>query len=80
MGRPKVYEEPRIATAVRLPASLHRELHATASARDVSANLLVINAVADYLRRLTPPEGAARRGPRATTSKPPHRANGRGAR
>ena len=64
MGRPKIYDEPRIATAVRLPTSLRDELHEAAAARDVSANLLVTRAVADYLRRLPPagqaPAGAAK--------------------
>jgi hypothetical protein len=56
MARPKQYDEERIATAVRLPASLHRELHAAAIDRDVSANLLIVRAVRRYLEQLRPVE------------------------
>jgi hypothetical protein len=52
MGRPRVSAERRIATAVRLPESIHRRLHLAASDRDVSVNLLVTKAVDDYLQRL----------------------------
>ena len=52
MGRPKIYEEPRVATAIRLPVSLRDELQAAAIERDVSVNFLVTRAVLDYLRRL----------------------------
>jgi hypothetical protein len=52
MGRPRIYEEPRVATAIRLPASLRDELQAAALERDVSVNFLVTRAVFDYLRRL----------------------------
>ena len=41
-----------MATAIRLPESVHRRLHQVASERDVSANLLVTRAVCDYLDRL----------------------------
>lgn len=52
MGRPKVYAEPRVATAIRLPASLRDELLAAAEVRDVSVNFLVTRAVKEYLRAL----------------------------
>ncbi|MCB0997171.1 MAG: toxin-antitoxin system HicB family antitoxin [Acidimicrobiales bacterium] len=52
MGRPRVSDEKRIATAVRLPESLHRRLQLAASDRDVSANLLITRAVDEYLERL----------------------------
>ncbi|MCU0270723.1 MAG: type II toxin-antitoxin system HicB family antitoxin [Acidimicrobiales bacterium] len=52
MGRPRVCDERRIVTAVRLPESLHRRLQLAASERDVSANLLVTKALDEYLRRL----------------------------
>jgi predicted transcriptional regulator len=58
MSRPRVYEEPRIATAVRLPESIHRRLHEAAMERDVSANLLVIRAVGSYLDALPSAEAA----------------------
>jgi hypothetical protein len=52
MGRPRIYEEPRVATAIRLPESLRNELLAVATARDVSVNFLVISAVSNYLKHL----------------------------
>lgn len=52
MGRPRITEERRIATAVRLPESVHQRLHDAAIDRDVSANLLVTRAVTEYLERL----------------------------
>jgi predicted transcriptional regulator len=55
MGRPKIYDEPRIATAIRLPTSLRDELLKVATARDVSVTFLVTRAVSDYLRRLPMP-------------------------
>lgn len=54
MGRPRTYEEPRVATAIRLPTSLRDELRATAAERGVSVNLFVTHAVCDYLERLAP--------------------------
>lgn len=52
MGRPRIYEEPRVATAIRLPTSLRDELQAVAAEGGVSVNLLVTRAVLDYLGRL----------------------------
>lgn len=49
-------DEDRKVTAVRLPASLHERLHATAGERGVSANELVTRALEDYLERLPPIE------------------------
>ena len=63
MGRPRIYEEPRVATAIRLPVSLRDELRAVAVERDVSVNFLVQRAVVDYLRRLRS-VGDEQRGPR----------------
>lgn len=54
--RPRIYDEPRVATAIRLPVSLRDELRAAASERDVSANLLVTRAVSQYLDHLPPVE------------------------
>jgi len=54
MPRPKTCTEIRIATAVRLPASVHHRLHEAARDRDVSANLLITRAVTDFLDRLAP--------------------------
>lgn len=67
MGRPRVSDERRIATAVRLPESIHRRLQLAASDRDVSANLLITRAVAEYLERLPSADTVlAPRRPRAT--------------
>ena len=57
MSRPKVYDEPRVATAIRLPTSLHGELQSAAMERDVSVNFLVTRAVSDFLAQLPPPGG-----------------------
>lgn len=54
MGRPRTYPEARVATAVRLPESVHRRLHEAAADRDVSANLLITRAVTELLDRLPP--------------------------
>ncbi|HEX4979099.1 MAG TPA: YlcI/YnfO family protein [Acidimicrobiales bacterium] len=62
MGRPRLYDEPRITTAVRFPLSLRAELVEAAAARDVSINFLVLQAVRDYLRRLPSLEGEQRPG------------------
>jgi hypothetical protein len=64
MSRPKVYDEPRVATAVRLPLSLHGELQSAASVRDVSVNLLITRAVSAYLAGLPPAEDEAATGDR----------------
>jgi len=52
MGRPRVCEEERVPTAVRLPRSVRDALREAAAARDVSVNLLVTRAVTEYLGRL----------------------------
>jgi predicted HicB family RNase H-like nuclease len=54
MARPRVYSEPRVPTAVRLPESVHQRLRTAAEERAVSANLLVTRAVEEYLDRLPP--------------------------
>ncbi len=54
MARPKVYEEERVATAVRLPRSLHEQLHEAADERQVAANLLIVKALETFLAQLTP--------------------------
>jgi hypothetical protein len=65
MSRPKIYDEPRVATAIRLPTSLHGELQTAATERDVSVNFLVTRAVSTFLAQLPPagtdlpPEGEA---------------------
>lgn len=54
MARPKIYDQERVTTALRMPKELQDRLHAAASERDVSANLLAVRAIADYLDRLVP--------------------------
>ena len=49
MARPKIYEEDRVATAIRLPVTVHAELRRLARARDVSVNYLVNRAVDELL-------------------------------
>lgn len=67
MGRPRVSDERRIATAIRLPESIHRRLQLAASDRDVSANLLVTRALDEYLERLPSAEDTLR--PRRSRAK-----------
>ena len=70
MGRPRIYDEPRIATAVRLPVSLRDRLDTVATQREVSINYLVVRAVSDYLRRLPPPDTLERAPRRAAKVAP----------
>ena len=49
MARPRIYEEHRVATAIRLPASGHAELRRLARARDVSVNYVITRAVEELL-------------------------------
>jgi hypothetical protein len=56
MSRPRIYDEPRVATAIRLPTSLHGELQIAATERDVSVNFLVTRAVSAFLAQLPPPD------------------------
>jgi predicted transcriptional regulator len=72
MPRPRVYEEPRIATAVRLPESIHRRLHQAALERDVSANLLVIRAVGSYLDTLPSADATLEGGGTGASGPEPH--------
>jgi predicted transcriptional regulator len=54
MARPKIYEEARVTTALRLPESLHDRLRAIAEERDVSVNLIATKAIKEYLDHLRP--------------------------
>lgn len=73
MGRPRIYDEPRIATAIRLPASLRDQLRAAATEREVSVNFLVTRAVLHCLQRLPAIDAAepprARAGHRRATAR-----------
>ncbi len=55
MGRPRVYEQPRVTTAVRLSPELRDLLHRAAEAEGRSVNQLVVQALSDYLHRGTRP-------------------------
>lgn len=59
VARPRISDEPRVTTAVRLPASLHDRLRDCALERDVSVNLLVTKAVEAYLDHLPPVDEVA---------------------
>ena len=59
VARPRISDEPRVPTAVRLPESLHDRLHREALERQVSANLLVTKAVEAYLDQLPPVDEVA---------------------
>jgi hypothetical protein len=52
--RPRVYDEPRIATAVRLPEQLHERIRKAAGERQVSVNFLVERAIERYLDQMVP--------------------------
>jgi predicted HicB family RNase H-like nuclease len=54
MGRPRVHEEERVATAVRVPKTLHDRARAAAQERQVGVNFLVVRALEEYLDRLVP--------------------------
>jgi hypothetical protein len=54
VGRPRIHDEERVTTAVRLPRSLHEQLRRAADERQVAANLLVQKALEAYLPSLTP--------------------------
>ena len=54
MPRPKLTEEPRVSTQIRLPQSLHERLRLAAQDRDVSVNLIATRALSEFLDRLVP--------------------------
>jgi hypothetical protein len=56
VGRPRVHDEERVTTAVRVPKTLHDRVRAAASERQVGVNLLVVRALEEYLDRLVPVE------------------------
>lgn len=51
----RTVSEKRVATAVRLPESLHAQLQEQADLRDVSVNFLVVRAVQQYLEQAPDP-------------------------
>ena len=67
MARPRIYEEDRVVTAVRLPQTLHLWLHSEAKARHSSVNALVVQAVTEFLDQ----PGAEQPGPAETPAETP---------
>ena len=63
MARPRLYQENRVTTAVRLPEGLHQRLQEAALERDVSVNLLVMKAIERYLDQLVPLDQVAQAHP-----------------
>lgn len=61
MARPRVYEEDRVTTAVRLPKTAHTKLKAEAKERDVSVNYLIVRAVERYFGAMPAPERSSRK-------------------
>lgn len=60
MARPKVHQDARVTTAVRLPQHLYDRLRDEADARDTSVNHLLVKAAGFYLDRLPPLEAEDR--------------------
>jgi predicted HicB family RNase H-like nuclease len=54
MARPKLYDEERVQTNVRIPKSLHERLAEEAHSREIGVNLLIVNAITEYLDNLPP--------------------------
>lgn len=54
MPRPKIHDEERVTTALRVPKALHERLKDAAADRKVGVNLLTVAAIEDYLSRLIP--------------------------
>jgi predicted HicB family RNase H-like nuclease len=52
MARPRIYDGPRVTTAVRLTPEMRDELHKAAGAAGVSVNQLVVSTLSDYLGNL----------------------------
>jgi hypothetical protein len=63
--RPRIHDEPRVTTAVRLPTELHDRLRCAADERHVSVNFLIVKALEDYLDRLIPIDEVELTRPRA---------------
>ena len=58
MGRPRIYDEPRVTTALRLSLAMRDELRKAACEQGVSVNHLVVRTLSEYLSRR--PRGAGR--------------------
>jgi predicted HicB family RNase H-like nuclease len=51
MGRPRVYDEPRVTTALRLSPAMREELKRRAGDLGVSVNQLVVSTLTEFLAR-----------------------------
>jgi hypothetical protein len=54
MGRPKLYDEPRVTTAFRLTPQMREELRKAACEQGISINRLVVKMLSDYLAQRQP--------------------------
>jgi predicted HicB family RNase H-like nuclease len=61
MGRPRIHDEPRVTTAVRLSPSMRDQLHKAAGDEGVSVNELLVRAMSEYLRKIARPRPSGRR-------------------
>jgi len=52
MARPRLYDEPRVTTGVRLSSELRDELKRAAGDQGVSVNQLVVRTLTEYLAGL----------------------------
>jgi hypothetical protein len=52
VARPRIYDQPRVTTAVRLTPAMRDQLHKAAVDRGVSVNQLVVEAMSEYLRKV----------------------------
>lgn len=57
MARPKLHDEARVQTNIRLPESIVDRLRAQAGKRDLSVNWLVTKAIELFLERLEESDG-----------------------
>jgi hypothetical protein len=51
MGRPRIYDEPRVTTALRLSLAMRDELRKVAREQGASVNQLVVRTLSEYLSR-----------------------------
>jgi hypothetical protein len=54
MARPKVHDDDRVTTALRLPKAVHEQLKSAADERGVGVNYLAVRALEEFLTHLVP--------------------------
>jgi hypothetical protein len=52
MGRPRIYDEPRVTSAFRLTPAMRDELRRRACEQGISVNQLVVRTLSEYLGEL----------------------------